>query len=41
MTGLMHYLHGGAHPTSLLDRIWHRIRTAISGPAYDLACTTA
>lgn len=36
MNGLMSYLQ--SQHTSLLDRIWHRVRTAISGPAYDLAC---
>lgn len=37
MSGLMHYLTA-AHPT-LLDRIWSRIRAAVSGPAYDVAFT--
>ena len=38
MTGLMHYLTASSAAPTLLDRIWNRIRTAISGPAYDLAC---
>jgi len=38
MTAMMHYLTAThhTHPT-LLDRIWSRIRAAVSGPAYDVA----
>jgi hypothetical protein len=42
MTALMHYLHAAhAIRPTLLDRIWERIRSAVSGPAYDLACEGA
>lgn len=40
MTALMSSLtalHAAHAQPTLIDRIWHRIRTAISGPAYDLA----
>jgi hypothetical protein len=40
MTALLAYLHT-AHAPTLAERIWQRIRTAISGPAPDLARAAA